>query len=217
MGDSGRAITAAARELLDPLATGIEVSILEALGLRLVSPRQVVQETLYLVGPEDDDGHPTRMAVDLLPLEARGPLGRSERDDVSRREFVRAARCLRKDADAACVGLASAHAPALLTDDGRIRRVAEASFPRVEFVGTLALLRSAATRIPLADDELEKAARILLLRDNPHHRAAGHRCALASQGLPLRTVTPRPSHEARVFSLPRVGGLHYRYEWRDAA
>jgi putative transposase len=32
-----------------------------------------------------------------------------------------------------------------------------------------------------------------------------------------RPVTPRPSPTARVVALPRVGGLHHRYEWRDAA
>ena len=31
-----------------------------------------------------------------------------------------------------------------------------------------------------------------------------------------RTVAPRPSPESRVVSLPRVGGIHHRYEWRDA-
>jgi transposase InsO family protein len=32
-----------------------------------------------------------------------------------------------------------------------------------------------------------------------------------------RAVTPRPSPTARVVALPRVGGLHHRYEWREAA
>jgi hypothetical protein len=32
-----------------------------------------------------------------------------------------------------------------------------------------------------------------------------------------RSVTPRPSPTAKVISLPRVGGLQHRYEWRDAA
>jgi hypothetical protein len=32
-----------------------------------------------------------------------------------------------------------------------------------------------------------------------------------------RDVTPRPSSKARVVALPRVGGLHHRYEWREAA
>ncbi len=32
-----------------------------------------------------------------------------------------------------------------------------------------------------------------------------------------RPITPRPSPMAQVVALPRVGGLHHRYEWRDAA
>ena len=33
----------------------------------------------------------------------------------------------------------------------------------------------------------------------------------------LRAVTHRPSPTAKVVALPRVGGLHHRYEWREAA
>ncbi len=32
-----------------------------------------------------------------------------------------------------------------------------------------------------------------------------------------RSVTPRPSSTGKVVALPRTGGLHHRYEWRDAA
>ncbi len=32
-----------------------------------------------------------------------------------------------------------------------------------------------------------------------------------------RAITPRPSPAAKVVALPRVGGLHHRYEWRVAA
>ena len=32
-----------------------------------------------------------------------------------------------------------------------------------------------------------------------------------------RPVTRRPSPTAKVVALPRVGGLHHRYEWREAA
>jgi len=32
-----------------------------------------------------------------------------------------------------------------------------------------------------------------------------------------RAVTPRPSATAKIVALPRVGGLHHRYEWREAA
>ena len=32
-----------------------------------------------------------------------------------------------------------------------------------------------------------------------------------------RAVTPKPCPDARVVALPRVGGLHHRYEWKQAA
>ncbi|MCP4609310.1 MAG: transposase family protein [Planctomycetes bacterium] len=32
-----------------------------------------------------------------------------------------------------------------------------------------------------------------------------------------RPIQIKPSNSARVVALPRVGGLHHRYEWRDAA
>ena len=32
-----------------------------------------------------------------------------------------------------------------------------------------------------------------------------------------RPMTPRPSTHAKVVALPRVGGLHHRYVWREAA
>ena len=32
-----------------------------------------------------------------------------------------------------------------------------------------------------------------------------------------REVLLKPGPSAKVVSLPRVGGLHHRYEWRDAA
>jgi len=31
-----------------------------------------------------------------------------------------------------------------------------------------------------------------------------------------REVTPRPSSASKIVALPRVGGLHHRYEWREA-
>jgi hypothetical protein len=32
-----------------------------------------------------------------------------------------------------------------------------------------------------------------------------------------RLITPRPSESAKIVALPRVGGLHHRYEWHEAA
>ena len=45
------------------------------------------------------------------------------------------------------------------------------------------------------------------------------RCHLALDKDPPaeRPVTPRPSPTAKVVALPRVGGLHHRYEWQEAA
>ena len=48
---------------------------------------------------------------------------------------------------------------------------------------------------------------------------SGDRCHLGlEKDTPDRRPTQRrPSHRARVVSLPRVGGLHHRYTWREAA
>ena len=32
-----------------------------------------------------------------------------------------------------------------------------------------------------------------------------------------RPVAPKPTESARLVSFPRVGGLHYRYHWQQAA
>ena len=32
-----------------------------------------------------------------------------------------------------------------------------------------------------------------------------------------RPTEPRPSSKAQIVGLPRVGGLHHRYEWQEAA
>ena len=49
-----------------------------------------------------------------------------------------------------------------------------------------------------------------------YHEDRGH--LGLDKGTPdSRPVTPRPSPTAKVVALPRVGGLHHRYEWREAA
>ncbi len=40
---------------------------------------------------------------------------------------------------------------------------------------------------------------------------------LAKDVLNARVVTTRPSSDAKIVALPRVGGLHHHYEWRGAA
>ncbi len=49
-----------------------------------------------------------------------------------------------------------------------------------------------------------------------YHRDRTH-LTLGKDGPEHRAVEARPSAGARVVALPRVGGLHHRYEWRDAA
>ena len=40
---------------------------------------------------------------------------------------------------------------------------------------------------------------------------------LAKDALISRLVMHRPGTKATSIALPRVGGIHHRYEWRDAA
>ena len=49
-----------------------------------------------------------------------------------------------------------------------------------------------------------------------YHEDRSH-LSLAKDAPAGRPVTPRPSPTASVIGLPRVDGLHHRYEWRDAA
>ncbi len=49
-----------------------------------------------------------------------------------------------------------------------------------------------------------------------HHEDRCH-LGLAKDTPDKRTVTARPSGKAKVVALPRVGGFHHRYEWREAA
>jgi transposase InsO family protein len=49
-----------------------------------------------------------------------------------------------------------------------------------------------------------------------HHKDRTH-LGLSKDTPTRRAVTPKPSLDAKVVALPRVGGLHHRYEWRDSA
>jgi hypothetical protein len=43
------------------------------------------------------------------------------------------------------------------------------------------------------------------------------RLALYKDSPQPRSVQPKPSEDAEVIAIPRVGGIHHRYEWRKAA
>ncbi len=49
-----------------------------------------------------------------------------------------------------------------------------------------------------------------------HHQDRTH-LGLAKDTPDGRAISARPSPRAKVVALPRVGGLHHRYEWREAA
>ena len=49
-----------------------------------------------------------------------------------------------------------------------------------------------------------------------HHDDRTH-CGLAKQTPTPREIQLRESAGAKLIALPRVGGLHHRYQWRDAA
>jgi len=49
-----------------------------------------------------------------------------------------------------------------------------------------------------------------------HHDDRTH-LGLAKETPARRSVERRPSAEAKVVALPRAGGLHHRYAWREAA
>jgi hypothetical protein len=49
-----------------------------------------------------------------------------------------------------------------------------------------------------------------------HHDDRPH-LGLGKETPSKREVMSKPSGTARVVSLPRLGGLHHRYEWREAA
>ncbi len=67
--------------------------------------------------------------------------------------------------------------------------------------------------IVLGEEDLRR-----LLREyvTCHHEDRTH-CGLGKQTPARRAVEQRPSTGAKVVGVPRVGGLHHRYVWREAA
>ena len=65
---------------------------------------------------------------------------------------------------------------------------------------------------------LDEAHLRRLLREyvSYYHEDRTH-CGLGKETPARRNVYSKPSEAAQVISLPRVGGLHHRYQWREAA
>jgi hypothetical protein len=56
----------------------------------------------------------------------------------------------------------------------------------------------------------ELSFQILAVRDRTHD-------GLEKDTPATRAVAPKPTESARLVAHPRVGGLHHRYEWQQAA
>ena len=63
----------------------------------------------------------------------------------------------------------------------------------------------------------ERHARRLLAEYLRYYHEDRTHYALAKQPPLCRSVAERPSPESNVVGIPRVGGLHHRYEWSQAA
>ena len=63
----------------------------------------------------------------------------------------------------------------------------------------------------------EAHARRLILSFVDYYNEDSCHLSLNKDSPEPRPVQQRPSPEAKVIAIPRVGGIHHRYEWRDAA
>ena len=154
-----RVLAADACVLINLVATRRPAELLRALGCKLVTTPQAAAQVRFIAGPPDEEGGPTRIAVDpgvlmagLLDVRAVPPDG----FDL----FVRCAVDL-DDADASAIALSSALGVALATDDAAERRVAAREAPGVKLVRTLSLIREAAGAMGLEGEPLADLARNL--------------------------------------------------------
>ncbi len=67
--------------------------------------------------------------------------------------------------------------------------------------------------VVMGDRHLRRLIRSYL----PYYREDRPHLGLAKDAPHGRIVTRPPSAKAKVIALPRVGGLHHRYEWCEAA
>ena len=68
----------------------------------------------------------------------------------------------------------------------------------------------------LSHDRRKHLKQILTSYFEYYHYDRTH-CGLGKDTPIARPVQPKPANCAKVIELPRVGGLHHRYEWRQAA
>lgn len=151
--------------LLNVTATGEEVRISEALGLRLVVGERVRGEVVYHVGPEDAEGVPTKEPVDLSTLEGAGLLRTQVPGEEFDEAFIQAAEQL-ADLDAESVAIAATLECPLVSDDAKVRRVARSLFPEMELLSTLELIHDATPVLGFSEGQTRECLQRLRYRGN---------------------------------------------------
>lgn len=139
---------------LNILATRLEIEIVQACDLSFLISDRAHGEALFLHTAPDQDGVRTREPASTKRLRDAGRLEIRILDTPALQDaFVECAAQLR-DEDASCVALAGVLGLALMTDDGKERRVARSIFPKLELVSTLSVLSDAAKVLALSEEHL---------------------------------------------------------------
>lgn len=160
-----KVIAADACVLLNLLATGRAADLLLALDTSLIATPLAAAQVRYLAGPLDEEGRPTRQAVDLVAQTSAGLFDVKEVPHTVLDLYVRCAAELH-EADASSIALAVGFGVPLATDDGLERKVASREAPELEVVGTLALVRNATSAMGMDHEHLVELARNLRVRGN---------------------------------------------------
>lgn len=138
--------------LLNLLASAKVRDIIRGLEICFILVPHVRNETLYLMGPPDPEGNPTKTRIDLSPFEEHKEIRVEPVDNEAwRGHFIQCAELL-TDADAASVAMAAALGIPLGSDDGKVRRVAKKLYPDMELWATLGTLKRAAEALSWGED-----------------------------------------------------------------
>ena len=146
-----------------------------ALGLALHVPTQVIEESLYLLKPDDE--HPGKLVktpVDLAPYVRTGLLDPCHTETPEEIDlFVHLARTL-DDGEAACLAIAKIRGWMLATDDRPAGKLAKRL--GVEVITTPGLVRLWAERTGATREQLAAVLRSIqtLARFIPRHDSPGH-------------------------------------------
>lgn len=137
--------------LINLAATGRVELLLDAMDAHLLVTDLAFAEVRFLDGPLDEEtGQPTREPIDLSRLVSRGRLEVCALGSPHDVLFVRAAERL-LDEDASCATLAGTTGLPLMTDDAKLRRVAQSLVPEIQLVGSLTFIRTAVVTAGLDD------------------------------------------------------------------